>query len=724
MSTRIRIILLVVVIGYGLWLSSCAPAVTPAPIINTSIVESTVVSDQKIQATASAALALPTPTLPSTTAAEVGQPSPVEIGTSTPGPLPTSAPPSTAFPLAPSLTPESRQVHIEWPRTIRLGESDVVRLTLVPAESGYLIVTEMPGHEVITQTVTVRPLSGYELFAVARLDGVSFDISPSGDQTQYLQPAEKLEWRWSISPQDAGNHRLSLALRLRWIPLAGQPGQTREVAVYAAGLDVRVLSLLGLTRPQAFLGGLVSLLFGGGLSVFALVARPRRPPARSILRQQTPNTNLAIESPSGLEITPPERILLQSLFYRYDRLVIKQEFLSGYSGARTFLVLPIQPDGRADAYTIAKIGEKRSMQREFTNYEQFVKDTLPPITARIQRPPVVSPHAHRRDSPGVRIDLAALQYTFIGEPGLTPTSLQQVLQNDPQPGWLQKLLDVFGPNWWLQRRPYTFRLAQEYDRTLPTHLVIEPFAGSGLKLDGSTPPGEIHLSKGDPVTLRGFPTVELRSDNRSLSLLGGGSPGAPALRVRWLGLGRVEGVTGRVVATRQTLLRKLIGGCELFGLSDPLDALPSLLEETISGSRSTIHGDLNLENILVGPGEMLWLIDFAQTREGHTLFDFAHLEAEIIAHLLAPHIQTRSAFIEMLANPSASPYARFYQLCTELHGMAFRCLANPSQPREYWLALSLSCLGALKFTNLDQHARDLLYLTAAFHLTENIKPHT
>ncbi len=103
---------------------------------------------------------------------------------------------------------------------------------------------------------------------------------------------------------------------------------------------------------------------------------------------QPPNPSLAIELPAGLRLASAETTLLQALFQRYARLVIQQEFLSGYSGARTFLALPIRLDGRADAYTITKIGERQAMQREYRNYETFVKDTLPPITARIQRPPV------------------------------------------------------------------------------------------------------------------------------------------------------------------------------------------------------------------------------------------------------------------------------------------------------------------------------------------------
>ena len=52
-------------------------------------------------------------------------------------------------------------------------------------------------------------------------------------------------------------------------------------------------------------------------------------------------------------------------------------------------------------------------------------------------------------------------------------------------------------------------------------------------------------------------------------------------------------------------------------------------------------------------------------------------------------------------------------LLETLHGIAARCLFNPGQPREYRLALCVACVGALKFTNLNSHQRQVLYLAAA-----------
>jgi hypothetical protein len=602
---------------------------------------------------------------------------------------------------------EARLVELEWPSRLRLGDSDIVRLSLIPSEEGYAVQADFPEHDTELQPVQVPRPPGYELYGVARLDGVGFDIAPQGEQAQYLPPGEAVTWQWSLTPRAAGQQRLSVLLMLRWAPQAGVVGASRESAVYNRSLDVQVASFFGLTRGQAMTGGLLGLLFGTGLSLVGLVGmfKPgRTPPAAQ------PNLRLQLEPRPGLVLRPAEASLLRTLFQRYARLVLESEFLSGYSGARTFLVKPIRPDGRADAATIVKVGLIPSVRREFENYEQFVKDSLPPITARIQHPPVTVRGA----------DLAAIQYTFIGAPGHTPHSLRLALLADPDPAYLHKLFETFGPNWWMQRKPYTFRLAAEYDRVLPTHLVVEPAAGRGHPVDGSQSPAEVDLRVGDMVTLRSFPQVERRLDGRSLSLQGTAQPGHPPLRVRWLGLANPQGATGRVVATRHSLLVDSVSDLERLGLPDPIPRLPDLLAQTVSGSQSTIHGDLNLENILVGPGGFVWLIDFAQTRDGHTLFDFAHLGAELIAHVVAAHIDSPQAYFDLLLSDPfgegepANGSDASSSLLRALTQIASKCLFNPAEPQEFHLALCLACLGALKYQNLDFSQKHLLYLTAAY----------
>jgi hypothetical protein len=371
-----------------------------------------------------------------------------------------------------------------------------------------------------TKELPVQRIGGYELSAVARLDGVGFTISPQGELASYLPPGEVIAWRWNLMPKEIGQQRLAISLTLRWTPIEAAAGLPREALVFSRGFQVQVTSFLGLSRSQAAIAGIFGLVVGGGLSLAAITSR--RGAAQAKLAPYRANPSLTIELHPGIQLVADDQQLVGSLFQRYARLVLESEFLSGYSGARTYLALPIRPDGRSDAHTIVKIGEAEAIRREYENYEIFVKDTLPPVTARIQHPPVTGPGGKH----------AAIRYTFIAEPGNPPVSLRLALLANPDPGLLTKLFETFGPGWWMQGRPYTFQLAQEYDRMLPTHYVIKPEPGKGRLLDGRTSPAELRLAIGELVTLRSFTIAEQRPDGNSLSLRGVTMAGQPPLRVR------------------------------------------------------------------------------------------------------------------------------------------------------------------------------------------------
>ncbi len=653
--------------------------------------------------------------------AEAATATPAAVGTSVPRPtaapptsLPTSRP--TLLPTSPVPSPtavtEAHVVELEWPPRMRLGDSDLVRLALIPYKDGYVVTTEFPEHQTMTTTVAVARPGGYDVSAVARLDGTGFDLAPTGEQMQGLPVDTPITWRWTLTPRSAGRQRLSLTLTLRWTPQAGNPNPLRETRIYSRPLEIQVASFLGLTVGQAAASGLAGLVVGGtmGLPLMVWLWQPRR----KLLRVLRPNASLVIEPHPGLSVGAEELALLRALFGHYGRLVLEAEFRSGYSGARTFLAQPIRSDGRADAHTIVKVGERAGIQREYENYLAFVQDTLPPITARIQETPVVTSARLPR-----RGELAAVRYTFIAEPGRRPISLREALVLDPDPALLHKLFDTFGPHWWMQRRPYTFRLAQEYDRMLPAHYVLEPLPNIGSRLAGTLVPGaaqaEASWQTGQVISVQGLAVAERRQDGKSLSLVGPARPGQPPLRVRWLSLEAPNHATARVVATRESLLRGYVAGFALCGLPDPLTCLPRLLTENVAGTQSTIHGDLNLENVLVGPGGFVWLIDFAQTRDGHPLYDFAHLEAQIVAHIIAPQVNSAAEYADALRDTlKASPGRPCYRLLPALHSIADHCLFNATQLREYDLALYMACLGALKYTNLDSHQKQLLYLTAAY----------
>ncbi|MCC6189708.1 MAG: phosphotransferase [Anaerolineales bacterium] len=676
--------LLALLAGLGaLWLAGCTPtAQTPAataiPAVTEALVGTPPPRTQPPAATEVTALTA-TPTVPASTAG------------------PTAA--STAY-----VVVEARVVEVEWPPVMRLGDSDVIRLAVLPASDVLTVTTEFADHTTITETLPIPRLTGFDLAGVARLDAVGFASAPNGDQAQSIRPGQPITWRWTLRPLSAGRHRLALSLRLRWLPRPSSPQAAAEVNLYDRGLTIEVQSLLGLTTRELVAVGLTGLVVGSTLSL-PLAAHALRPHgARSALQILAPNPIVSIEKPPDLRLSASENDVLRALFKAYGRLVVSAEFRSGYSGARTFLAQPIRSDGRADAYTIAKLGERAAIEREFHNYETFVKDTLPPITARIQSRPVT---LGRRPGAAAAPALAALRYTFIGEPGQSPTSLRAALLADPDPGLLDKVFTTFGPNWWMQRRPYTFRLAYEYDRLLPAHFVLEPVHGvqATQVLDGRLAPAQVELARGGVVKLQHLRPAELRADGQSWSLIGTPPPGQPPLRVRWLDASSPATPAARVVATRATLLADAVRGLEVGSLPTPFARLPDLLNERISGTQSTCHGDLNLENILVGPGGFVWLIDFAQTRDAHTLLDFACLEAALIAQVLETSGPAGSQSYARLA-------AGVHPLQAPIRAFAARCLYDPNQPREYLLALTLTCLGSLKFVNLNRPQKERLFLTA------------
>jgi hypothetical protein len=484
---------------------------------------------------------------------------------------------------------------------------------------------------------------------------------------------------------------------MEWVPLEASLPAEREFGVISHAFEIQIDSYYGLTKSQVNL----LVISAGAVFIIALFGlryqKARISSQNNKIRNLIANPEVQLEPKPDISLSDIERTLLQTVFSKYARVVVEKEFMSGYSGARTFMATPIHVNQKADAYSIIKVSGRESINREFHNYQVYVKATLPPTTARIQEAPISVK----------QVDLAALRYTFIGAPGNLPQSLRQIMQKNPDPHWFEHLASSYGPNWWLQRTPYTFRLSQEYGRKLPAHYVIRPAKGKGKLLDGRLPMEKEQFKTGDLIYLKNFQVANINPTRGRISLLSPSEEGGMPIKVTYLSAEIPKEFIGEVITTREEFLQTIATEFDLLGLSNPLEELPTLLNQTITGSRSIIHGDLNLENILIGPGEIIWLIDFAETREGHTLFDFAHLYTEVIAHLLSTENSSPGEYLEKLASGHLD-------LLNALEENASLFLFNPGQVWEFKLAAAISCLGALKYANLDVHAKQLLYLTAAY----------
>src|SRR5262249_5224194 len=106
---------------------------------------------------------------------------------------------------------------------------------------------------------------------------------------------------------------------------------------------------------------------------------------------------------SGTDFTEDQRLVLEQMFQKYDRIKIQHVFQEGFSGSTVILVRPLHADGRSDAPVVVKLDDRQAILWEKKRYDSFVKDTLPPTTARIEAEPALPDNA----------TLGGLKYTFV-----------------------------------------------------------------------------------------------------------------------------------------------------------------------------------------------------------------------------------------------------------------------------------------------------------------------
>ena len=487
-------------------------------------------------------------------------------------------------------------------------------------------------------------------------------------------------------------------------------------------------------------------------------------PAALYQTAQTWETPVRAQRPEAVisgevQLEAEQKRVLQLMFRDYSEVHIVRELDGGHSGARVLLVRPSQAQ-RKHAPVVVKLDERHRVLYERRRYDQYVKDILPATAARLLDTPVVPDHS----------SWGGLKYTFVG--GLEdtdPVSLRQLARRRGADGaetvstLLHTLFDVFGPAWWMQRQHYRFGVWREYEHVLPPALVVE--VTPDITLSGTahilTPLGtwsRTHkVMPGEIVALNGLAVQKIDVEHDVLHLAAGTQPEAinrsGKVEVRGLGVGRtsyyrgeiIDQIVGRVISTREDLLMRTVQGLEpdfdfnvdripsgyagLPSLPNPLHELIGLLDRHVNGYLSTIHGDLNLGNILIGPRGDAWLIDFAWTREGHTLFDWSLLEVNYLVEVVAPLAQPgwQGAW-NVLARLDAlnrgedrvlrdsDPVSQSLKVVKALRQIVGECMVARERQDEYFTAIAMQALRVMDWRGMSLDGRRLALLLAALAL--------
>lgn len=459
-----------------------------------------------------------------------------------------------------------------------------------------------------------------------------------------------------------------------------------------------------------------------------------------------PNTELIFADAFEADLTTAHLVLLRRMFSRSGRVRLERRLPGGHTSAIVLLATPFRPEGETDAPVVVKLDRADAILDEAHRYETFVKRTLPALTARLLDAPVVLADEN----------LAGLMYTFV--PGETGHVTALDLDGDALGNWLRdELYPTFGATWWIQRRPYRFPVWAEYDWLLPPMLTIEQIPDDEAKIayvirEPVRRKRVRALEYGSAVSVEDFTLEQVRSDTKTLRLVGGKGQEAArkAFRIEvrkaefegsaWFRGEIVERVTGRVWRSRdESLMHHVLaldpdfdpradtipGSTRDHRLPNPLICYDELLNRKVDGTISMLHGDLHLGNILVGHKQAPFLIDFEQSRTGHTLFDWASLEISLITALVAPdagenwdYARRALGLLTNLRPPLSGEAAAGVYPILAIREIVAQNLAVPGQWSEYAIARAFVALRGVGFSDLPTQARRLLLLVSAQAMDE------
>jgi hypothetical protein len=181
-----------------------------------------------------------------------------------PSVLPTGLPAFTPQPQA--AINESRRLTLEFPSTMRAGDSDIVRLTLEVDDLGNITPTAQFEGNVLAGEVIQMPnlYESHHVIAESRFDIASVEIRPTDLINVPLAQGQTATFLWSIRPPDVGIYHGTIWLYLRFVDKLN--GEESRLTVSAQIVEIEAVNLIGLSgslaRTTGFIGSIIGTVIG------------------------------------------------------------------------------------------------------------------------------------------------------------------------------------------------------------------------------------------------------------------------------------------------------------------------------------------------------------------------------------------------------------------------------------------------------------------------------
>lgn len=455
---------------------------------------------------------------------------------------------------------------------------------------------------------------------------------------------------------------------------------------------------------------------------------------------------------NNFPLTQFEKSVLERLFSEAALIEIKNKFDNGYGGCS---VLSVRVD---DEPQLVKLGPRQEIKSECEGFKTFKKRWSKDLMVLVEKYVIDK-----------NMEWGGLVYNLAGDDIFNINTLyKSIVQASSDKAKIASQLDrlLFEQldRVWLHHDSKPMKLKDSYEQILPANLLINFFEPSAESppptfIDADNPQASKRYPIGTYVCLNNFTLMEIKEEEDKIVLtLNGDVSYRVKLQIWARQSGRFAGTSvgekisdiyGVVVQTRHQFLQekveevldyKMCAKVQQLSVLDqelknPIMHLDSLLHEELIVKKSRIHGDLNLENILVlDELNLIKLIDFRHAREDHILHDILRLETGIITHVLPK-------FLKEDSNPRELIFAAYQDLHTQqqkpspygqdkvssptlgIDGLAIlRAIRRAVQKsgwlgrsgwREYYLCLVIYLLGSLKYNNVSKEGHALAFWGAA-----------
>lgn len=146
---------------------------------------------------------------------------------------------------------ETRQVMLEWPSSLRIGDMEGITLVFEP------IANDMSANN--PQDKFSDVYIDYNIMTEARFEVAGISVSPAIPTRESMPSGRSVKYEWQINAEQVRTFYGTVWLSLRFLPLDGN--KAIQKPIFVREVDLHATSLCGMSAPMArLLGGMGIIL--------------------------------------------------------------------------------------------------------------------------------------------------------------------------------------------------------------------------------------------------------------------------------------------------------------------------------------------------------------------------------------------------------------------------------------------------------------------------------